>query len=138
MPIRPTPPTLTLLSLAALLAACLPDSSDGPGPGDAPRDTGSPDTAADTTPERGLPGDPCAKDTECARDLVCEAARCAVVFCATHEDCGDDTDPGNLRGCHTSTGHCTAQECVTGSGFTCPKDFGLPGTTCDGRVCQEN
>lgn len=134
---RKIPTALTLLSLAACLAACLPESSGGPGPGDGPRDTSSADTP-DTSLLRRTFGEPCVKDTECERNLVCEDGRCEVVGCIEHADCGDDTDPSNQRGCHLSVDRCTAQECVIAASLNCAEHFGLPGTTCDGRVCQEN
>lgn len=125
---------LIILSLAATLPGCLPDGDSG-GSGDAtPRDTS---TDAPDAPQFGVgqPGDPCERDTFCAPRLVCNNGRCVGVRCTTHDDCGEDEDPSNDRGCYFAAGQCTAQDCVTASGLMC-EDFDLPGV-CDGIICQE-
>lgn len=126
--------TLPLIILS-LAAACTPEG-DGGGSGDAtPRDTST--DAPDTAPQFGVgePGDPCARDTYCAPRLVCNNDICVSLRCVEHDDCGEDDDPSNDRGCYKKTGFCTAQNCVTASGLMC-EDFNLPGT-CDGIICQE-
>jgi len=129
---------LIILSLAALSPACLP-SGDSGGSGDAtPRDTSPPpDTSPADVPQFGVgqPGDPCERDTYCERLLVCVNGTCGGFECVEHDDCGEDEDPSNDRGCYKKIGRCTAQDCVVASGLMC-EDFDLPGT-CDGIVCQE-
>jgi hypothetical protein len=126
---------LTLLSLPALLCACLP-SGDG----------GTPSTSrADASPSDADAAQPeCEMDGHCPRLQVCEAGECVTRYCA-HLDpgasCGQDPTYTAPRGCHMAWGMCTAPECDPFNAGRClvlmaDRKVGDADDACVQSVCQ--